>query len=372
MLFTYQNSRFSLLVLGIHVFAQLAAAVLIYIKHHEPNQRSWRYIFIFFVTSAIASLAEILLISNHSFTLDAYKLLDPLIIIPGFYIFALLLCYIIDLMLPKGLDLKRLFLIFTPSFIVSGVVLYFVITGNITSIYSVSRLRLLIANTDVIPRVIFLFIYLPYNLLLVVLRFKYKNKNLQKYLDALISLTILLSVSYIFSRGLQFFHAYVIHEVLYILLSISIVYAEHYERLHVPLAKVRNYYSQEQVPTSTQETVALVAQNLSRLMDDPRFWQDPDLTNDKIVHLVGTNRTYIQHAAKLLGFANLSDMLNRRRIDYVCRQLNLNPNASVQDLFYDAGYRSRTTAWRHFTTIVGCTPTEFVERDTPPPSRHYN
>jgi D-3-phosphoglycerate dehydrogenase len=59
---------------------------------------------------------------------------------------------------------------------------------------------------------------------------------------------------------------------------------------------------------------------------------------------------------------NISDMLNRRRIDYVCQQLRKDPNASIQTLFEEAGYRSRTTAWRHFTNIVGCTPSEFVER----------
>lgn len=53
-----------------------------------------------------------------------------------------------------------------------------------------------------------------------------------------------------------------------------------------------------------------------------------------------------------------------RPIDYVCQQLRKDPNIPVQTLFIDAGYRSRTTAWRHFTTIVGCTPSEFVERST--------
>jgi AraC-like DNA-binding protein len=143
---------------------------------------------------------------------------------------------------------------------------------------------------------------------------------------------------------------------------VVIVYFEHYERLHVPLEKVRDYYIWDQLPHTTQNTVDTVAQTLQRLMNDPAVWQDSELTGDKIVHLVGTNRTYIQQAAKQLGFANLSDMLNHRRIDYVCQQLRKDPNTPVQTLFTDAGYRSRTTAWRHFTTIVGCTPSEFIER----------
>ena len=107
-------------------------------------------------------------------------------------------------------------------------------------------------------------------------------------------------------------------------------------------------------------------------MNDPAVWQDSELTGDKIVHLVGTNRTYIQQAAKQLGFANLSDMLNRRRIDYVCQQLRKDPNTSIQTLFIDAGYRSRTTAWRHFTSIVGCTPREFVERQPDRKEKYFD
>jgi AraC-like DNA-binding protein len=148
------------------------------------------------------------------------------------------------------------------------------------------------------------------------------------------------------------------------MLSVIVVYFEHYERIHVPLEKVRDYYMWDQLPCTTQNTVNAVAQSLLRLMDDSTIWQDSELTGDKIVHLVGTNRTYIQQAAKQLGFANLSDMLNRRRIDYVCQQLRQDPNTPIQTLFTEAGYRSRATAWRHFTSIVGCTPREFVERNS--------
>ena len=183
-----------------------------------------------------------------------------------------------------------------------------------------------------------------------------------KYINILVLVTTLLCISYVFSRGLQLYLGYITHEILYLLLSVVIIYFEHYERLHVPLEKVRDYYTWDQLPHTTQNTVDAAAQALQRLMNDPAVWQDSDLTGDKIVHLVGTNRTYIQQAAKKLGFANLSDMLNRRRIDYVCQQLRKDPNTPIQTLFIDAGYRSRTTAWRHFTSIVGCTPREFVER----------
>ena len=99
--FTDYTSIINLVILGIHIFVQLAAAILIYVKQHDPKNRSWKYIFVFFVVSAIASTVEIALVTNQSFEPNSYKLLDPLINIPGFYIFAVLLCYIIELLQHK-------------------------------------------------------------------------------------------------------------------------------------------------------------------------------------------------------------------------------------------------------------------------------
>lgn len=361
--FNDSTSIINLIVLGVHVFVQLAAAILIYIKHHAPQDRSWRYIFLFFVVSAIASTVEIVLVTSQSFDPNSYKLLDPLINIPGFYIFAVLLCYIIELLRPQWLNLKRVLLLFLPSFCCAVVVLLFVFKGDITNLLSVDGLRSHIHEPNVIARLMFLCFYLPYVVYLIVLRLRMKSAFVSKYHNILILVTILLCVSYIFSRGLQLYLGYVAHEILYLMLSVIVVYFEHYERIHVPLEKVRDYYMWDQLPYTTKNTVNAVAQSLLRLMDDSTVWQDSELTGDKIVHLVGTNRTYIQQAAKQLGFANLSDMLNRRRIDYVCQQLRQDPNSPIQTLFTEAGYRSRATAWRHFTSIVGCTPREFVERN---------
>jgi AraC-like DNA-binding protein len=360
--FNNLTSIFNLIVLGIHVFVQLAAAILIYVKQHEPQNRSWKYIFTFFVVSDIASTIQIELVTSQSFQPDSYKLLDPLINIPGFYIFAILLCYIIELLRPQWLNSKRLLLLFLPSLLCASVVLLFAIKGNVTTLCSIHDLQFHIAEPNIIARIIFLNIYIPYFIYLIALRLRTKSASTSKYHDTLVVVTTLLCISYVFSRGLQLYLGYITHEILYLLLSVVIVYFEHYERIHIPLEKVRDYYTWDQLPHTTQNTVNAVAQTLQQLMEDPKIWQDSELTGDKVVHLVGTNRTYIQQAAKQLGFANLSDMINRRRIDYVCQQLRKDPNTPVQTLFVDAGYRSRTTAWRHFTSIVGCTPREFVER----------
>lgn len=367
--FSYIDSIYNLIILGIHVFVQLTAAVLIYIKHHGPQDRSWRYIFAFFIISTLASVGEIILITHNTVPLDYYKILHPTIIIPGFYIFMLLLCYITEVINPRWLNFKRAAILFLPSAVLALYVMYYVYIGEITNIYSISRLTTEITTPNVLARILFISMYIPYAIMMIVMRFKWKNPRIQKYIDVLVLYVVLMGASYIFSRGLQTFEGYIIHELLYLLLTITIIYTEHYERLNIPLESVRTYYQQPDVLDNTMITVNVVAHNLRELMNDPTIWQDPELTADKIVKLVGTNRTYIQHAARQLGFANLSDMVHRRRIDYICECLRKDPNANIQDLFWDAGYRSRATAWRRFTNIVGRTPTEFIARNTTPPRR---
>lgn len=365
--FTYLTSTLYLMILGIHVFMQLAAASLIFIKHHTPNNRTWYYIFVFFAVSAISSIIEMVMAFENTNILESYKLFSPIIIIPGFYIFFLIWCYIAELMRPHWLTVKRTILILLPSLLVAIPIVVLSAMSEISNIYSTAQLRAHISEFNVYIRIAFVALFLPYCIGLICMRYKHKNPAIQKYIDMLIICLVLMVGSYIVSRCMQYFVGYIIHEVFYLMISVFIIYAEHYERLHVPLEKVRDYYASAETPETTQQTISHVAKKLQELMDQPEMWQNPELTGDEIVHSVGTNRTYIQLAARELGFESLSDMLHRRRIDYICQCLLTNPNANVQNLFYDAGYRSRATAWRHFTRIVGHTPTEFIKIGKYPP-----
>jgi AraC-like DNA-binding protein len=54
--------------------------------------------------------------------------------------------------------------------------------------------------------------------------------------------------------------------------------------------------------------------------------------------------------------------MNAKRINYVTRQLREHPGLDIQTAFFNAGYRSRATAWRNFKEIVGVTPTEYRQQ----------
>ena len=68
-----------------------------------------------------------------------------------------------------------------------------------------------------------------------------------------------------------------------------------------------------------------------------------------------------------LGFSNYHDMLNRCRVAFIMEELKKQPDQSIQELFYCAGYRSRATASRNFQLIAGCSPSEYIASFTNQP-----
>jgi hypothetical protein len=207
---------------------QLAAASLIFIKHHTPNNRTWYYIFIFFAISAIASIIEMVMAFENTNILESYKLFSPIIFIPGFYIFFLIWCYIAELIRPHWLTLKRTALILLPSVLVAIPIIALSTFGDITNIYSIEQLKTHISEPNVYIRIAFVALFIPYCIGLIYMRHKHNNPAIQKYIDLLIACLIMMVGSYIASRCMQYFVGYIIHEVFYLMISVFIIYAEHY------------------------------------------------------------------------------------------------------------------------------------------------
>lgn len=369
MYFTYFNSIINLPILGVDIFVQIVATVLIALKRQDTNKRAWACLLFFFGTSMLASLGEMIIILTSPTMLDAYKLMNPIIISNGFLIFAILMFYLIEMMNPFWLNPKRVIKALLPWCILILALTIFSCFDHITTLYRINDIWEHRHQVDIYLRIALAFLFIPYAIWLLGLRYNWrKSLASRKYLVVMVIFTCIMSLTYIGSRGLQIFPFYIAHEVLYIALTILILYVEFYERLRIPIETVRSYYTPTESPilNTNERTLQHTMKMLQELMDTPEVWQNPDLVRDDLVSMAGSNRTYIEVVAKRMGFKNLSDMVHRRRIDYVCRQLRENPDVNLQSLFYDAGYRSRTTAWRQFVKIVGCTPTEFIEKNTPP------
>lgn len=371
MYFNYATSILNLCLLGIHTFAQVAAAVLIFIKHHERGNRSWKILFIFFLVSAIASVVEAVLIWVAPAMLDAYKIMNPIIITNGYWIFALLLFYLQEVVNLRGFAPKYGVVVLLPWFVLTFLLTQITLFGDIHYFWRIQDIGQHIHFFDVQLRIILTLLPLPYALGLLFVRDKWRSKmSCHPIMLTIVVMLVAMCVTYICSRGLQLWLAYVLHEALYIAISILILYMEFYERLHIPKEAFKSYYQTHttKIFSPREKTIQNTVEALQELMQNPEVWQNPDLTRDELVALAGTNRTYFQLAVKQMGFDNSLDMVHSRRVEYICQQLRENPHANISALVYDAGYRSRTTAWRQFVRVVGCTPTEFIQKNHYSPS----
>jgi YesN/AraC family two-component response regulator len=100
---------------------------------------------------------------------------------------------------------------------------------------------------------------------------------------------------------------------------------------------------------------------IMRIVEENEGWRNPDMDMSSLTKQLFSNRTYVGDAFKLHTGMTFGEYITKRRIDYVAERLKHNPDANIQELFIEAGYRHRSTAWRHFQKLKGVSPTEFAE-----------
>lgn len=363
------TTRIILLFLAFHVIVEAIAACIMLKNRDKLNDRARKCITVFFITSAIASLVEIFLVIVNPLGPNAYRLIDTKVILCGFLIFALLMFYCVELLRPHWLNAKRIFYIMLPwLLLVVALIIGAVYGKQILVIHTIEQLGENLFQPDVFIRLLLILLFVPYAIWLFVIDFNWRHSSVsRKTTNIIVAMTIILCFTYIGSRGLQFFYAYVAHELVYVLITLFLVRLECKERLSHATCQYTTSPSKPKIVLS-DNTMEHLVNALDEVISNPDVWQNPDITINDIARIVGTNRTYLQVASKQKGYASVMDMIHHIRIEYVCEQLRTISSPQIQNIFYDAGYRSRTTAWRNFVNIMGCTPTEFEKTylSTPP------
>lgn len=366
------TTRIILLFLAFHVIVEAIAACIMLKNRDKLNDRARKCITVFFITSAIASLVEIFLVIVNPLGPNAYRLIDTKVILCGFLIFALLMFYCVELLRPHWLNAKRIFYIMLPWLLLLVALIIGAVYGKqILVIHTIEQLGENLFQPDVFIRLLLVLLFVPYAIWLFVIDFNWRHSSVsRKTTNIIVAMTIILCFTYIGSRGLQFFYAYVAHELVYVLITLFLVRLECKERLSHATCQYTTSPSKPKIVLS-DNTMEHLVNALDEVISNPDVWQNPDITINDIARIVGTNRTYLQVASKQKGYASVMDMIHHIRIEYVCEQLRTVSSPQIQNIFYDAGYRSRTTAWRNFVNIMGCTPTEFEKTylSTPPHRR---
>ena len=394
---------------------EFTAAGFMFAKHRRQPDRSRVFIAVFFLLSAFS--AAFVVVSRTFFPETLGQSNGPHYILLGFVVFFMLLLYPIEVLRPRWMTWPRALKILSP-WLFFVLCLLAVAPLGLHTMSSVKDILLHIGETNVFLQVVLSLIFIPYGLWLCLMDYNWRKSSAPRdWLRLIVAIAMLMTLTFSCTRIFNLRWAMYVHIFLYFLLTYIILRVELVIRFRVPGDVDEERTADEPQPLgehvpehpqnaalpcedevgascgsaaegtvtgsseaasdgvsgvqpsdgagvsgshSRVEAIDLIKERLQSLMDNSDVWQNPDLSAGELCNLVGTNSNYLQKAIKDMGWQSYSDMINRKRIDYVCRELAAGGADNVQDIFYRAGYRSRVTAWRNFTAITGVSPVEWV------------
>ena len=268
--------------------------------------------------------------------------------------------YPISVVRPDWLTMRRFYFLFLPALIFALVFLFFV--GRWTPLPTPASVWENASSADVVVRLASLFIMLPYCAILVMLPYNYQHSSASRRwiilytlgLTAICGLHILISLTYNFTL-------IVILSVLATNFYILSTEYELEERIDAPVP-VRE--GTEEMPgASVEEPIGDldIWARICLYMDQEQVWRNPNLTLNSLAQLCATNTTYLNRIIRENTEGGFKDLVKTKRIECVAQQLEENPDIDLQNAFFNAGYRSRTTAWRNFKEIKGTSPAEYKQ-----------
>lgn len=97
------------------------------------------------------------------------------------------------------------------------------------------------------------------------------------------------------------------------------------------------------------------------VMENERPFLNPELNMSLLAKAVATNRTYLSTAINRMTGSSFSVWLAEYRVNYVIQQMENGGFDSMDDLYEQAGFGSRTSFYRQFKQITGLTPKQFIK-----------
>ena len=110
-------------------------------------------------------------------------------------------------------------------------------------------------------------------------------------------------------------------------------------------------------PENTANDEALL-QQLNTLLTNDRLYADTELNLQKLARKAGVPARQISRAVNALTDQNVSQWVNKARIDAACELLE-NDELSVTEAMSEAGFTTKSNFNREFKRIVGLSPTEW-------------
>ena len=136
-------------------------------------------------------------------------------------------------------------------------------------------------------------------------------------------------------------------------------------RLHKAAIGTNPDTDEPTTPTDTTDTSDIETENrhifelLDRKINEGKMFLNPDLTRDDLVHIAHTDKNRLAKIMQQHEFANTSDYVNRKRLDYAATELKSHPEYTINAIAESCGLPNVPTFNRLFRKRFGMTPSEF-------------
>jgi AraC-like DNA-binding protein len=200
-----------------------------------------------------------------------------------------------------------------------------------------------------------------YSSLFIRVLMSHVDVHLAKIITLVVLVTVYAIVSYLLRHGMLDFHSLyqeeyvpVLHAEQPLVTTPDQLPAQAKRVFSIPdEADSQPFYMQDQVSYYGD-----MARQLNELMEAKQLYLDPDLSIITLSTELGTNRTYLSNLINQYLHTTFSNFVNAYRIRYA-KNLLQKTDDTIEDIVQASGFQSRTTFWRAFAQVVGCTPKEF-------------
>ncbi len=357
----YMNELKILLSWGACTF--LLCGLLLWFRRNYGD-RSRRYLCYTWIMAGLAFLVR--LVAVELGRPIAGRILPPENMSGGLILVLMLYLYPIEVINKNWFTLKRLIQLFVPGIIPITILMF--VCPHCRELQSVSEIWLYIGEFNVWFRVVTLFFCLiPYTLMLYFIPYNWRESSVSSrgiihyaFVIQLIGVFFLLFML----TGSPLFSAFQLAAA--ICVAVWMTYQELFIRFELPKKEVPEICPAPllQVPEAEPKVINPLIKDLYRLMDEEEIWKNPDMNLPELASKLATNRSYLSRAIQEAGFKNYSDLINQRRIMEFLKLADSGQVTSVQDAFFQVGFRSRETALRCFKKYTGVLPSDYLRNKT--------
>lgn len=126
--------------------------------------------------------------------------------------------------------------------------------------------------------------------------------------------------------------------------------------------KKKSFKEVEELPVTTDDKQAKLKIQLLEYFNHKKPYLNPELSLKEVAQALQTNHYALSRFINKEFEVNFYTLINRFRVEYILHLIELNKGAINCDTLHAiSGFKSRTTFFKQFKEIAGCTPQEYIE-----------